>query len=83
MGRNSTNRYIASGASVPITVYLSPREAAELVDLANKTQTKPHVYAAEMITVGLMEKRNPNLEPSFFQRLQVEAAVCAAGIERD
>lgn len=81
MGRESTNRYIASGSTVPITVYLTPSEASQLVELASRNQTKPYVYAGEMITVGLMAKRRPNIEPNEWQRMAVEAAVTASGVE--
>lgn len=72
---SSANRYTDSRSNVGITIYLTPRDAAFLDQLARANGTKNFVYASEIVSTFLQEKRNPNIEPNVFQRMAVETAV--------
>jgi hypothetical protein len=76
---NYSNGY----AGIPITVRLSTRDHAFLNTLANQAQTKINNYLDELIEAALDCKRRPDTSPNTYQRLAREAAVCAAGAERE
>jgi hypothetical protein len=75
--------YCNQHSGIPITVRLSAKDSTFLIALANQAQTKAHVYLSELIEAALDCKRRPNAAPNYFQRLAREAAVCAAGVERE
>jgi hypothetical protein len=75
--------YCNQHSGIPITVRLSAQDLAFLNTLANQAQTKPQDYLDELIEAALDCKRRPDSSSNTFQRLAVEAAVCAAGVERE
>lgn len=73
--QKSVNRYGNGRSNVPITIYLTPRDAQHLIQLSNENETKPHVYLSEIISNYLYNKRHPNIEPNYYQRAQTETAI--------
>jgi hypothetical protein len=73
--------YCNQHSGIQVTVHLSAKDHAFLNRLADQAQTRFDTYLDELIETALDCKRRPNSAPNTFQRLALEAAVCAAGVE--
>jgi hypothetical protein len=69
--------------TVSFTVHLSRRDAALFIALAKEAKTKTHIYLEESLERFLDCKRHPDTTPNTYQRLALNAAVCASGVERE
>jgi hypothetical protein len=73
--------YCNQHSGISVKVHLSAKDHAFLNRLADQAQTRFDTYLDELIETALDCKRRPNSAPNTFQRLALEAAVCAAGVE--